>query len=106
MPALELDIKTIRHKDKALSFTVQVVKQRYRGSLAYYTASNDFRFTSFGCPEIGYGYNSRSFELHHQAVLYLRGSSRHKDNRILKTNSIGYIEKLKEAVIEYNEHFE
>ena len=108
MPALEIDIKSISSKGAPLSFTVQIVKQRYRGSRAGYTTSNGFIFASLSCPAIGMGYNSANNSITStQPLLYLRGtSSRNDDNLILETDSIGYIEKLKEAVIEYNEHFE
>ena len=49
------------------------------------------------------GYNNPGSNV--TPMIYLRGSSRRSDNDILETTSIGYIEKLKEAVIEYNERF-
>ena len=100
MPVLGLDIKTI-NSAKGLEFTVQIVEQRLRGSKADFTASNGFRFASLSCPAIGIGYNVNGGGGSKQGLLYLRGSA-WNDNEILCTNSVGYIEKLKAAVIEYN----
>lgn len=99
--ALELDIKTVRGKN-GLSFTVQILKQKYRGDRATYVV-NGFAFVSLGCPAIGTAHNNGDYSL--QPMLYLRGGNRRKDDMILRTRSIGYIEKLKTAVIEYNEHY-
>lgn len=104
MPALVLDIKTI-NSDKGLQFTIQIVEQKIRGANAGFTASNSFSFVSLSCPAIGIGYNmSDSGSVRKEGLLYLRGSSSgySSDNSILITNSVGYIEKLKAAVIEYN----
>ncbi len=99
MPALELDIKT-SESDKGLKFTVQIVQQRLRGSAARFTASNGFYFSSLSCPAIGVGYNNTDSDA--PPMMYLRGSCSNNDNDILYTTSVGYIEKLKAAVIEYN----
>ena len=98
MPTLELDIKE-RKSDKGLSFTVQIIEQRLRGGNANFVASNGFYFSSLSCPAIGVGYNSSGSS---KGMLYLRGSGRREDNAVLYTDSIGYIEKLKEAVLAYN----
>ena len=94
MPALELDIKMVKSA-KGLSFTVQIIEQRLRGIKAAFVTSNGLYFNSLACPAIGRCYNAGSRT---SGLLYLRGSSRRTDNDVLSTNSIGYIEKLKEAV--------
>ena len=99
MPALELDIKTIK-SDKGLKFKIQIVSQRLRGWHASFTASNGFSFASMSCPAISVGYNTDGNTS--KPMMYLRGSSTNSDNDILFTKSIGYVEKLKAAVIEYN----
>ena len=99
MPALELDIKTIKDKN-SLSFTVQVVKQKYRGVAANYVTSKGFTFFSMGCPAVGSSHGGGAYPK--PPTIYLRGSSRTKDNSVLYTDSVGYIEKLKVAVEEYN----
>ena len=99
MPTLKLDIKK-KKSAKGLSFTVQIVEQRLRGSKANFIASNGFYFSSLACPAIGFGYNIDGTSSN--GMIYLRGSSSRSDNDILYTDSIGYIEKLKDAVKEYN----
>lgn len=99
MPALELDIKTIKSVN-GLKFTIQIVSQRLRGGRASFVASNRFYFTSLSCPAIGCGYNNTDSNA--APMMYLRGTARKSDNEILYTTSIGYIDKLKAAVIEYN----
>lgn len=99
MPALELDIKAIKSA-KGLRFTIQIVSQRLRGSKARFIASNGFYLASMSCPAISVGYNTDDNT--NKPLMYLRGSSISSDNRILFTKSIGYVEKLKAAVIEYN----
>jgi len=99
MPALEVDIKTIK-SDQGLKFTIQIVSQRLRGYNAAFTASNGFYFSSLSCPAIGEGYNNTDIPT--TPMMYLRGSARKCDNDILWTTSVGYIDKLKAAVIEYN----
>ena len=100
MPALVLDIKTTNSAE-GLKFTIQIVKQKLRGGRAGFSASNRFYFSSLSCPAIGCGYNVAGSGVKN-GMLYLRGSSRDADNAILCTNSVGYVEKLKAAVIEYN----
>ena len=99
MPALVLDIKQ-RQSDRGLKFTVQIVEQKLRGSKASFVASNGFYFASLSCPAIGMGYNDSGSNV--TPMLYLRGNAISTDNDILETPSIGYIEKLKVAVEEYN----
>jgi hypothetical protein len=36
-------------------------------------------------------------------TIYIRGSDIHSDNEVVVSHSVGYVEKLKEAVKEYNE---
>ena len=100
MAALELDIKTIK-SGKSVSFTIQIVSQRLRGGKASFAASNGFYFNSLSCPAIGACYNSGDNH-NSNGMLYLRGSARSSDNDMLHTRSVGYVEKLKAAVIEYN----
>ena len=99
MPSLKLDIETSK-SDNAISFTIQIVSQRLRGGRASFQASNGFYFSSLSCPAIGAGYNETDSDA--APMMYLRGSSYTNDNDILYTKSVGYIEKLKAAVIEYN----
>ena len=99
MPALLLDIQQ-RRSDKGLKFTIQIIEQKLRGGRANFVASNGFYFSSLSCPAIGMGYNKTDSNA--SPMIYLRGSSRRTDNEILSTTSIGYIEKLKVAVKEYN----
>ena len=99
MPALVLDIKTIKSVN-GLKFTVQIVEQKLRGGRASFAASNGFYFSSLSVPAIGVGYNTAGGTT--TPMMYLRGSARGQDNKILDTSSVGYIEKLKAAVIEYN----
>lgn len=100
MPALEIDIQQVK-RNKGLRFSVEIVGQTLKGSRAYFVASNGFVFNSLSCPAIAVGYNSGDI-IHSPGMLYLRGSARGSDNRVLYTDSMGYIEKLKAAVIEYN----
>ena len=99
MSALEVDIQMVKSA-KGLSFTVQIIEQRLRGSKAGFVASSGFYFSSLSCPAIVGGYNMD--DGNSSAMLYLRGSDRSHDNDRLYTNSLGYIEKLKAAVKEYN----
>ena len=99
MPALRVDIKTVK-SGKYLQFTIQIVEQRLRGSRAGFTASNGFYFASLSCPAIGACYNSGTDN--NDGMMYLRGSAYGSDNVVLRTRSVGYIEKLKRAVMEYN----
>lgn len=100
MAALKLDIKMVRAANN-LSFTVHIVEQRLRGSKACFVASNGFYFSSLSCPAIGGDYNTGSGSSS-TPMMYLRGNTRSNDNDKLYTRSLGYIEKLKAAVIEYN----
>lgn len=99
MVSLEIDIQRL-HIKNGISFTVQIVTQRLRGGRANFQASNGFYFSSLSCPAIGGAYNRG--DSNSRPMMYLRGSARDADNEILYTNSVGYIEKLKAAVIEYN----
>ena len=99
MPALELDIQMNKRKND-VSFTIQIVSQRLRGSRARFTASNGFYFSSLSCPAIGTCYNSS--DNNSNGMMYLRGSVHNCDNDTMYTGSIGYVAKLKAAVIEYN----
>lgn len=102
MAALELDIKMRRSED-GLKFTVRIVEQRLRGGKANFTTSKGFYFSSLSCPAVGGAYNRPGgMGMNANGMLYLRGSATAKDNEILYTASIGYIEKLKAAVMEYN----
>ena len=103
MVALELDIKTAR-SDKGALFTIQITEQRLRGVAAKLTTSNGFTFKSISAPAIGIGFNNGhdNDPTNMNGLLYLRGSSRRNDRKILHTRSIGYVNKLKAAVKEYN----
>lgn len=103
MPALVLDIQQL-HSDRGLKFTVQIIEQKLMGGKACFIASNGFYFQSLSCPSLGMCYNKTDSNA--TPMLYLRGSSPRTDNAILETSSIGYIEKLKVAVEEYNIHYE
>ena len=98
MVSLEIDIQRKKIKN-GLLFTVQIVTQRLRGSRANFLASNGFKFVSLSCPAIGVGYNVVEGM---SPMMYIRGSGRDSDDRVMETDSIGYIERLKNAVIEYN----
>ncbi len=99
MPALVLEIKTIK-KANSIKFTIQIVSQHHRGGRASFQATNGFYFSSLSCPAISCNYNDG--KSHMQPMMYLRGSGYRRDNDIMTTKSIGYIERLKAAVIEYN----
>ena len=99
MDTLTVDIRLV--KSKPLYFTIQITHQKYRGYVADFTASNGFRFTSAYCPAIT-GINSTGGGFSGRGVLFLRGDSTSEDNYVLRSYSIGYIEKLKVAVKEYN----
>jgi len=99
MDALVLDIKTIK-SDSSLGFTIQIVNQRLRGGMASFIASNGFYFTSLAGPALNDGYNTPGYT--GGPMMYLRGSARKNDNDVLSTRSVGYVAKLKAAVIEYN----
>ena len=106
MLALELDIKTIRRYN-GVSYIIKITEQRLRGVAAKLTTSNGFTFKSLSSPAIGVCYNDGSDadsvdNTNRGGLLYLQGSSRDADNRILRTSSIGYVNKLKVAVKEYN----
>ena len=106
MPALELDVRMSNRKN-GISFAIQIVSQRLRGSRAAFRASNGFVFTSLSCPAIGVGYNSEGGSGSQlRGLLYLRGSTCNADDYTLYTRSVGYVESLKAAVIEYNIHKE
>ena len=86
MISLELDIQMIK-SGKGVSFTVQIITQRLRGSAARFTATNGFIFTSLACPAIGNGYNvSNSLP----PLMCLRGTAGGNDNTVLFTKSVGY----------------
>lgn len=99
MVSLEIDIQMKTAKNRVY-FTAQIVIQRLRGSKANFIATNGFVFTSLSCPAIGVMYNNG--EASAPPMMYLRGSARDADDRVLEVDSIGYIEKLKAAVIEYS----
>ena len=103
MLALELDIKTMQSKNGVL-FTIQITEQRLRGVAAKLTTSNGFTFKSVSTPAIGIGFNNGldSHPVNVNGLLFLRGSSSRHDAKILHTRSIGYVNKLKAAVKEYN----
>ena len=103
MLALELDIKATRN-DKGVSYTIQITEQRLRGVAAKLTTSNGFTFKSISTPAIGVGFNTGhdNDNINMDGLLFLRGSSRRNDRKILHTRSIGYVNKLKAAVKEYN----
>ena len=100
MVSLELDIQMKTTKNRVY-FTVQIVTQRLRGSRANFIATNGFKLMSLSCPAIGVGYNIPE-DIGKNGIMYLRGSARDTDERALEVESIGYIERLKQAVIEYN----
>ena len=101
MESLVLDIKSISSTKGSLRFTVRIVEQRLRGSKAFFIASNGFKLSSLSYPAIGIGYNADG-GTYNDGLLYLRGSARSNDNDIIETASVGYIDKLKKAVLEYN----
>lgn len=106
MLSLKVDIKTIQEKN-GLRFTIQITEQRLRGVAAKLITSNGFTFKSMSSPAIGVCYNDGSADCsvdstNRDGLLYLRGSARGVDNRILHTSSIGYVNKLKAAIEEYN----
>lgn len=102
-PALVLDI-TEHVVDNMLLYHIQIVKQKYTGTQLYrgsnsFTASNGFTFASASCPA-GSSHNSNnSGDNYH---MYIRGSNRQSNDEVVLTRSLGYVEKLKEAVKEYN----
>ncbi len=100
MSALEIEIQQVE-RDNRLRFSIKIVGQRLRGGRAAFVASNGFVFRSLSCPAIGVGYNSGSGTCN-MGMIYLRGSAYGSDNDVLYTDSMGYIEKLKAGVIEYN----
>lgn len=103
MAALELDIRTVR-SDMGLLYTIQITEQRLRGVAARLTTPNGFTFKSISTPAIGVGFNNGHDNDHTNVggLLFLRGTSRRNDDKILHTSSIGYVNKLRAAVKEYN----
>ena len=104
-PALILDI-TEHVVDNMLHYRIQVIKQKYRSSRFYnssdsFTASNDFTLSSVSCPA-GSIHNTGS-SCESRLHMYVRGTDKSMDQELLATRSLGYIEKLKQAVKEYNE---
>ena len=96
--ALAVVIRIDKSTNK-LAYTIQIVHQRYSGDEAGFITSSGFRFTSSLYPAVdsGLGYYA----------LRLRGSHSYKDNDVVSIDeripdSAEYIEKLKEAVKEYN----
>ena len=91
-------------KKKKKEYDIYIILFLYRRFFLFekarFVASNGFVLTSLSCPAIGAGYNSGSNIT--PPMMYLRGSAHDADDRILHTKSVGYIEKLKAAVIEYN----
>ena len=106
-PALVLKI-TERVIDNMLHYAIQITKQRYWGGKFNYgtdsfIASNSFILASASCPA---GSSANSDNGSTRYLMYLRGSSQSSDNTVVTIRSLGWVEKLKVAVKEYNEHME
>ena len=106
-PAFVLAI-TERVVDNILRYDIQITKQRYRGDELNYgnnsfTASNGFTLTSASCPA-GSSVNTGGVDSRY--YMYVRGSSVSSDNDVITVSSLGWVERLKVAVKEYNEHRE
>ena len=103
-PALVLDI-TDHIVNNMLRYHIQITEQKYRGSELYrgsnsFTALNGFTLSSAGCPA-GSRHNKGDSENNYH--MYVRGSYSNSDNEVIIIYSLGYLEKLKEAVKEYND---
>ena len=104
MEALVIEIKPVTRKHGCLKFSIQITEQVLRGSNASYLTSNNFQFFSMSLPAVRHKHNTGYVGSGSvQDTLYLRGSERHKDNVVMYTTSVGYIERLKKAIVEYNE---
>ena len=106
-PALVVSV-TNRVVDNMLQYDIQIIKQRYtNGRFSHWgtsiTASNGFTLTSASCPAGSPANNDGGYNEYH---MYMRGSSSSNDNDIITVPSLGWVEKLKVAVEEYNEHME
>ena len=116
---LVIDIQPTVHNN-VLIYVVQITHQKYTGDFFTntgnnFTASNGFRLSSQSCPVI-YKKNNGVCAIHIKGkrvngtrshdvdMMCVRGGDSTRDRTRMHTASVVYIERLKLAITEYNDH--
>ena len=117
---LVVDIRPTVHNN-ILIYVVQILHQQHTGNCFTisgnsFTATNGFKLSSQSCPALYKRRNGLVQSIHIKGkrvngtwshdvdMIYVRGSDCTRDRTRMYTDSVVYVERLKLAIAEYNDH--